>query len=32
MDDVDIESGVKGIHGFVGLRNLGATCYINSLL
>lgn len=23
---------VKGSHGYVGLKNLGSTCYINSLL
>jgi uncharacterized UBP type Zn finger protein len=23
---------VKGAHGYVGLKNLGCTCYINSLL
>ncbi|CAD8183529.1 unnamed protein product [Paramecium pentaurelia] len=32
INEVDMEVGVKGSHGFVGLRNLGATCYINSLL
>ena len=30
MDSVNVS--VKGAHGFVGLRNLGCTCYINSLL
>lgn len=30
--EIDYDTGVKGTHGFVGLRNLGATCYINSLL
>ncbi|CAK82799.1 unnamed protein product (macronuclear) [Paramecium tetraurelia] len=32
VNEVDMDLGVKGSHGFVGLRNLGATCYINSLL
>ncbi|CAD8169747.1 unnamed protein product [Paramecium pentaurelia] len=32
INEVDMDLGVKGSHGFVGLRNLGATCYINSLL
>ncbi|CAD8080232.1 unnamed protein product [Paramecium sonneborni] len=30
--DQDFDTGVKGHYGFVGLKNLGATCYINSLL
>lgn len=30
--DLELDTSVKGTHGFVGLRNLGSTCYINSLL
>ncbi|CAD8045417.1 unnamed protein product [Paramecium sonneborni] len=32
LNEIDMDLGVKGSHGFVGLKNLGATCYINSLL
>lgn len=30
--DYDTNVDVKKPHGFVGLKNLGSTCYINSLL
>jgi hypothetical protein len=29
---VDITDGTRPAGGYVGLRNLGATCYMNSLL
>lgn len=32
-NDADASNlNVKGTHGYVGLKNLGSTCYINSLL
>ncbi|KAL4435156.1 hypothetical protein ABPG74_003649 [Tetrahymena malaccensis] len=32
FNDQDLEVNLKPAHGFVGLKNLGCTCYINSLL
>ena len=30
--ELDYDTGVKGAHGFVGLKNLGATCYVCNYL
>ncbi|CAD8188515.1 unnamed protein product [Paramecium pentaurelia] len=32
LEESNFDYGIKGSHGYVGLQNLGATCYINSLL